>query len=52
MSQKIHLSLKATNLAVAKGWRKVSGPYAVVSISLSTKANCDKKSLGTTEVYV
>ena len=51
MTQKIHLSLKASNLANAtKGWKKVSDPYAVVSISLTTRLDGDKKVLGKTEV--
>lgn len=50
-TKKIHLSLKAINLAnVATGWRKISHPYASVSLSLSTKLDADRKVLGKTEV--
>lgn len=49
--EKIHLSLKASNLMnVASGRRKISDPYATVSLSLSSKQNADKMMLGKTEV--
>ncbi len=51
--QKIHLSLKASNLMnVAGGRRRVSDPYATVSLSLSANQSADRMMLGKTEVYV